>query len=65
MKHLFLSFAATALIVAGCSGNSSRNQDNIEPAEIEQIESVTMEIDSTISDIESTANELDSLLKEL
>jgi PBP1b-binding outer membrane lipoprotein LpoB len=65
MKHLFLSIALTALIVAGCSGNSSRNQDNVDPAEIEQIESVTMEIDSTISEIESTASELDSILKEL
>ncbi|MCA1757928.1 MAG: hypothetical protein LC649_10775 [Bacteroidales bacterium] len=65
MKHLFLSFAVTAFIIAGCSGNSSGNQDNIDPADIEQIESVTMEIDSTISEIESTAGELDSILREL
>jgi PBP1b-binding outer membrane lipoprotein LpoB len=65
MKNLFLSVAVTVFIFAGCSGNSRGNQENVDAAEIEQMESVTMEIDSTISDIESTAGELDSILREI
>lgn len=65
MKKTVYAIAIVVLILAGCSGGSSKETDEVTPAEIEQIESTATEMDSTISDIEETADELDELLDEL
>lgn len=65
MKKLLFAFGISALILAGCSGGSSKDKsDEAVTDEIEQIEAVTPEMDSTISEIEESAQEVDSVLKE-
>ena len=65
MKRTIYVLAVFALILAGCSGSSTKETDDSLPAEVKQMESVASEMDSTISDIEKTAEELDELLDEL
>lgn len=63
MKKTFLALAILALIMAACTGRSA--QDKAVADEIEQIEAVTSEIDSTIDEIEKSTKEVDELLEEL
>lgn len=58
MKKMIIASAVLALMMAGCTGKARA-------AEIEQLETVTTQIDSTITEIEEATMKLDTLINEL
>ena len=66
MKKRFLALAAAALLLAGCGGKAAKEAEaRALGAEVEQIEKVASQIDSTLTEIEEAAVRLDTLLNEL
>jgi PBP1b-binding outer membrane lipoprotein LpoB len=66
MKKKFFAIAAAALLLSACGGKAAKEAAaKAEAAEIEQLETVTSQIDSAITDIEEASMKVDTLLDEL
>lgn len=66
MKKTTIASGILILALAGCTGNATREAAaKAAEAEIEQIETVTSQIDSTITEIEEASVKLDTLINEL
>ncbi|HOO66335.1 MAG: hypothetical protein GX646_01605 [Bacteroidales bacterium] len=65
MKKAIIVSGILALALAGCTGKAAKEAEKARAAEIEQIETVTSQIDSTITEIEEAAMKLDTIMSEL
>ncbi|HNT93215.1 MAG: hypothetical protein H6545_08250 [Bacteroidales bacterium] len=65
MKKAIIVCGVLALALAGCTGKAAKEAEKARAAEIEQIETVTSQIDSTITEIEEAAMKLDTIMSEL
>jgi len=59
--------AVMALLLAGCAGNTSKEEAaaEAEALEVQKIDSITSEIDSLKQDIDAAAKEIEGLVDEL
>ena len=65
MKKTIIATGVVALLLAGCTGMAAKEAEKARAAEIEQLETVSTQIDSTITEIDEAAMKLDTLLNEL
>ncbi len=66
MKKSVIVSGIRILALAGCTGKAAKEAAAKEAeAEIQQIETVTSQIDSTITEIEEASVKLDTLINEL
>jgi|OpeIllAssembly_1097287.scaffolds.fasta_scaffold526767_2 outer membrane lipoprotein-sorting protein len=66
MKKSLFAFALAVLLLTGCGRKAAKEAEaKALEAEVEKIETVTAQIDSTITDIEEAAVKLDTLLNKL
>ncbi|HDR68202.1 MAG TPA: hypothetical protein ENN61_04045 [Bacteroidaceae bacterium] len=67
MKNVLLVLALTAFLLAGCTGKASKQEaaDEALSVEIQQLDSLTSEIESIKEDIEASVRELEELIDEL
>ncbi len=65
MKKMIIASAVLALMMAGCTGKAAKEAGKARAAEIEQLETVTTQSDSTITEIEEAPMKLDTLINEL
>ena len=65
MKKAIIVSGVLALLMAGCTGRAAKEAEKARAAEIEQLETVSTQIDSTITEIEEAAMKLDTLMNEL
>ena len=66
MKKKVFAIAVAALLLSACGGKAAKEAAaKAEAAEIEQLETVTSQIDSAITDIEEASMKVDTLLDEL
>jgi len=65
MKKAIIVSGVLALLMAGCTGRAAKEAEKARAVEIEQLETVSTQIDSTISEIEEAAMKLDTLMNEL
>ena len=65
MKRLLgIACVGVVLALAGCGGPSAEEQEKLKQETI-QLESTSVEVDSTVQAIQQTSQELDDLLKQL
>ncbi len=65
MKKAIIVSGVLALLMAGCTGRAAKEAEKARAVEIEQLETVSTQIDSTISEIEQAAMKLDTLINDL
>lgn len=65
MKKMIIVSAFLALVMAGCASKAAKEAEKVRAAEIEQLETVSTQIDSTITEIEEAEMKLDTLINEL
>lgn len=65
MKKYLIGMGVAALLIAGCTGNTSRQEAEAENLEIMKADSISSVIDSLKEDIDASVRELDTLLDEL
>jgi len=65
MKKAIIISGVLALLMAGCTGRAAKEAEKARAVEIEQLETVSTQIDSTISEIEQAAMKLDTLINDL
>ncbi len=65
MKKTIIATGVVAFLLAGCTGKAAKEAEKARAAEIEQLETVSTQIDSTITEIDEAAMKLDTLLNEL
>lgn len=65
MKKAIIVTGVLALLMAGCTGRAAKEAEKARAVEIEQLETVSTQIDSTINEIEEAALKLDTLINEL
>ena len=65
MKRILFFVAAVALIISGCTGNTSKQETEAESQEIMKADSLSNVIDSLKEELDAAVRELDTLMKEL
>jgi PBP1b-binding outer membrane lipoprotein LpoB len=65
MKKAIIAAGVIALLLAGCTGKAAKEAEKARALEIEQLETVSTQIDSTLNEIDEAVMKLDTLINEL
>jgi len=66
MRKTIFTLALAALIVAACTGRTSKKEaEALEAAEIERIDSIKQELNTAKAEIDSTVTKVDELINDL